>query len=215
MSEIFDISRPLNEDLAEWPGDAPFQFQFTKQIAKGDVVNLGKIGMSVHNGTHADGWFHFDAGAETVDRVPLENFFGPATVVDLTQKFSSGTAREIAIVDLKTASAQLQTAPRLLLKTGIWRDSAIFPEWISVIAQDVPDWLKARGVKLIGVDVPSVDAVDAKVLCNHHALYAARIAIVESLDLSEIKAGVYNFAALPLKITGGDGAPVRAVLWRD
>ena len=215
MSEIFDISRPLNQDLAEWPGDAPFHFEFTKQIAKGDVVNLGKLDMSVHNGTHADGWFHFDSGAETVDRVPLENFFGPATVVDLTQKFSPGTDREIAIADLETASAQLQTAPRLLLKTGIWRDSAIFPEWISVIAQDVPDWLKAGGVKLIGVDVPSVDAVDAKVLRNHHALYAARIAIVESLDLSEIKAGVYNFAALPLKITGGDGAPVRAILWRD
>ena len=215
MSEIFDISRPLNEDLAEWPGDVPFHFQFTKQIAKGDVVNLGKIDMSVHNGTHADGWFHFDSGAETIDRVPLENFFGPATIVDLTQKFSSGTEREITIVDLEAASAQLETAPRLLVKTGIWRDSKIFPEWISVIAQDVPDWLKARGVKLIGVDVPSVDAVDAKVLRNHHALYAARIAIVESLDLSEIKAGVYNFAALPLKITGGDGAPVRAVLWRD
>ena len=215
MSEIFDISRPLNEDLAEWPGDVPFHFQFTKQIAKGDVVNLGKIDMSVHNGTHADGWFHFDSGAETIDRVPLENFFGPATIVDLTQKFSSGTEREITIVDLEAASAQLETAPRLLVKTGIWRDSKIFPEWISVIAQDVPDWLKARGVKLIGVDVPSVDAVDAKVLRNHHALYAARIAIVESLDLSEIEAGVYNFAALPLKITGGDGAPVRAILWRD
>ena len=215
MSEIFDISLPLNEDLAEWPGDAPFQFEFTKQIAKGDVVNLGKIDMSVHNGTHADGWFHFDSGAETIDRMPLENFFGPATIVDLTQKFSSGIEREITIADLETASAQLQTAPRLLVKTGIWRDPTIFPEWISVIAQDVPDWLKARGVKLIGVDVPSVDAVDAKVLRNHHALYAARIAIVESLDLSEIQAGVYNFAALPLKITGGDGAPVRAVLWRD
>jgi arylformamidase len=214
VSEIFDISRPLSEDLAEWPGDAPFHFQFTKQIAKGDVVNLGKIDMSVHNGTHADGWFHFDSGAETIDRVPLENFFGPATVVDLTHKFSSGTEREITIVDLEAASEQLQRAPRLLLKTGIWRGSTIFPEWISVIAQDVPDWLKARGVKLIGVDVPSVDAVDAKVLRNHHALYAARIAIVESLDLSEIEAGVYNFAALPLKITGGDGAPVRAVLWR-
>jgi arylformamidase len=215
VSEIFDVSRPLNEDLAEWPGDVPFHFQLTKQIAKGDVVNLGKIDMSVHNGTHADGWFHFDSGAETVERVPLENFFGPATVVDLTQKFSSGAEREITIVDLETASAQLQKAPRLLIKTGIWRDSIIFPEWISVIAQDVPDWLKARGVKLIGVDVPSVDAVDAKVLRNHHALYAARIAIVESLDLNGIEAGVYNFAALPLKIAGGDGAPVRAVLWRD
>ena len=213
-SEIFDISRPLNEDLAEWPGDAPFHFEFTKQIAKGDVVNLGKIDMSVHNGTHADGWFHFDSDAETIDRVPLENFLGRAVVVDLSQKFSSGTQREISIVDLEEASTPLKTAPRLLIKTGIWRDPTVFPDWIPVIAQDVPEWLKARGVKLIGLDLPSVDAIDAKVLRNHHALYAARIAIVESLDLSEIEPGIYNFTALPLKIIGGDGAPVRAILWR-
>ncbi|MEY2480064.1 MAG: arylformamidase [Verrucomicrobiota bacterium] len=213
--KIFDISRPLNNDLAEWPGDAPFHFEFTKRIASGDVVNLGKIDMSVHNGTHADGWFHFDAQAETVDRVPLENFFGRAVVVDLSTKFSSGARDEIKIVDLESVAESLKEAPRLLIRTGIWRDSTIFPDWIPVLAQDVPAWLQARGVKLLGVDVPSVDAIDAKVLRTHHALYAARIAIVESLDLSEIEAGVYNFAALPLKIIGGDGAPVRAILWRD
>jgi arylformamidase len=97
----------------------------------------------------------------------------------------------------------------------VWHHSTVFPDWIPVIATDVADWLKARGVKLLGLDLPSVDAIDAKILCNHHALYAARIAIVESLDLSEIAPGIYNFAALPLKITGGDGAPVRAILWRD
>jgi arylformamidase len=215
MSEIFDISRPLNDDLAEWPGDAPFHFQFTKEIAKGDVVNLGKIEMSVHNGTHADGWFHFDSDAETIDRVPLGSFFGPAVVIDLTPKFSSDAEREITIVDLETVTAELKTAPRLLIKTSVWRDSTVFPNWIPMIAQDVADWLKARGVKLLGLDLPSVDAIDAKILRNHHALYAARIAIVESLDLSEIAPGIYDFAALPLKIIGGDGAPVRAILWRD
>jgi arylformamidase len=212
--KLFDISRPLSDDLAEWPGDEPFHFQFTKRIASGDVVNLGKIDMSVHNGTHADGWFHFDAKAKTVERVPLENFFGPAVVVDLTGKFSEKD-REIKIVDLESAAESLKEAPRLLIKTGIWRDSTVFPNWIPVLAQDVPAWLQARGTKLLGVDLPSVDAIDAKAMRNHHALYAGRIAIVESLDLSEIAAGVYNFAALPLKIIGGDGAPVRAILWRE
>ena len=63
--------------------------------------------------------------------------------------------------------------------------------------------------------MPSVDPIDAKVLVNHHALTAAKVAIVESLDLSEVEAGLYNFAALPLRIVGGDAAPVRAILWRD
>ena len=70
-------------------------------------------------------------------------------------------------------------------------------------------------VVLLGVDLPSVDPIDAKVLANHYALNAGNIAIVESLDLSAVEAGVYQFVALPLKIVGGDAAPVRALLWRD
>ena len=80
---------------------------------------------------------------------------------------------------------------------------------------DVAAWLQEKGVRLLGLDLPSVDLIDAKVLQNHHALGRAGIWIVESLDLSEVAAGLYDFAAFPLKISGGDGAPVRAVLWRD
>jgi arylformamidase len=84
-----------------------------------------------------------------------------------------------------------------------------------VIAADVPAWLQKNGVKLLGLDLPSMDEIDSKSLQNHHALARAGVAIVESLDLSEVAAGMYNLAALPLKIAGGDGAPMRAVLWRD
>jgi arylformamidase len=75
--------------------------------------------------------------------------------------------------------------------------------------------LEERGVKLLGFDVPSVDEITSKDLRNHHAIGAAGISIVESLDLSAVEAGRYNFIALPLKIAGGDGSPVRAVLWRE
>ena len=83
-----------------------------------------------------------------------------------------------------------------------------------MIAADVPVWLQKNGVKLLGVDLPSMDELDSKSLQNHHALARAGIAIIESLDLSDVAPGIYNFAALPLKIAGADGAPVRAVLWR-
>ena len=95
------------------------------------------------------------------------------------------------------------------------RDSAVFPLWIPVIASDVAEWLQTKGVQLLGLDLPSVDSIDAKVLANHHALARAGIWIIESLDLSAVSPGLYNFAAFPLKIAGGDGAPVRAILWRD
>jgi arylformamidase len=209
--KIFDISRPLFNGLAPWPGDTAFQYELKWKMAKGATVNVGAVTMGVHNGSHADAPFHFEQGAETIDRMPLETYLGKAVVVDLTEKFETDRSRQITIGDLDSSAE----APRLLLKTGVWSDSKTFPEWIPVIASDVAEWLGKRNVKLLGLDLPSVDSVDAKVLVNHHALAAAGIAVVESLDLSEISAGIYHFSALPLRITGGDAAPVRAILWQD
>jgi arylformamidase len=210
--KIFDISRPLFNGLAPWSGDTAFHYELKWKMAEGATVNVGAVTMGVHNASHADAPFHFEEGAPTIERMPLETYLGEAVVVDLTSRFDNGQRSEITIADLGPAA---EAAPRLLLKTGIWKDSKIFPEWIPVIAREVPKWLESRHVKLLGLDLPSVDSIDAKVLVNHHALAAANVAIVESLDLSEVEAGTYHLSALPLRISGGDAAPVRAILWRD
>jgi arylformamidase len=214
--KIWDISRTLSDDLAEWPGDEPFHFRLTRKIAEGQSVNLGAIGMSVHNGTHADARFHFDTNGESIEKAPLEIYLGRAAVVDLTQAFSQSKEKHlITVEDLQPHSEEIAESSRLLVKTSRWSDSTVFPNQIPVIAANVPSWLQKNGVKLLGLDLPSVDEIDSKSLQNHHALAGAGIAIVESLNLSGVGPGVYNFAALPLKIVGGDGAPMRAVLWRD
>ena len=213
---IWDISRTLSNDFAEWPGDEPFHYRVTRDIAKGQSVNLGAVTMSVHNGTHADARFHFDIKGESIEKTPLDIYLGRATVVDLAQAFFRSKEKHlITTEDLKPHAEDIAATSRLLVKTGRWSDSTIFPNQIPVIAADVPGWLQKNGVKLIGVDLPSMDEIDSKSLQNHHALARAGIAIVESLDLSEVAPGIYNLAALPLKIAGSDGAPVRAVLWRD
>src|SRR5438874_10835254 len=214
--KIWDISRTLSNDLAEWPGDEPCCFRLTRQKAKGESVNLGAISMSVHNGTHADAQFHFDTNGESIEKAPLETYLGRATVVDLAQAFLDSKEKHlITIEDLRPSAEVIAATSRVLVKTGRWSDSAVFPNQIPVIAADVPAWLQKNGVKLLGMDLPSVDEIDSKSLQNHHALARAGIAIVESLDLSDVGPGIYNFAALPLKIAGGDGAPMRAILWRD
>ena len=214
--KIWDISRTLSNDLAQWPGDEPFRFRLTNEIAKGASVNLGAITMSVHNGTHADARFHFDPKGESIEKAPLNPYVGRATVVDLAQSFVRSKQKHlITTEDLKPHAENIAATSRLLVKTGRWSDSRVFPDQIPVIAADVPAWLQKNGVKLLGVDLPSMDEIDSKSLQNHHALARAGIAIVESLDLSEVASGIYGFAALPLKIAGGDGAPMRAVLWRD
>ena len=214
--KIWDISRTLSSDLAEWPGDEPCRFQLTREKTKGESVNLGAISMSVHNGTHADARFHFDTNGESIEKAPLETYLGRATVVDLAQVFLDSKEKHlITIEDLRPSAEAIAATSRLLVKTGRWSDSTVFPNQIPVIAADVPAWLQKNGVRLLGMDLPSVDEIDSKSLQNHHALAHAGIAIVESLDLKDVAAGIYQFAALPLKIAGGDGAPMRAILWRE
>ena len=217
--KIIDITRTLSADLPEWPGDVRFRYQVNGRIADGLNVNVGSINMSLHNGTHADATYHFDDNGWTMERAELETYFGFAVVVDLSARYAAGAEAgrlpQVQISHLEYAADALQTAPRLLLKTNVWRDPKVFPDRIPTVAPDVPAWLQARGVKLLGLDVPSVDEIDAKELVNHHALGAARINIIESLDLSAVDGGVYNFVALPLKIAGGDGSPLRAILWRE
>src|SRR5262245_25722920 len=193
--KIFDISRTLSRETPPWPGDTPFQFELKWKMAEGASVNVGAINMSVHNGTHADAPFHFDQGGASIERMPLDTYFGDAVVLDLTKLFAkAGDEREknrqITIADLKDASDALKRAPKLLLKTNVWIDSKVFPDWIPVIAPDVAEWLGEHGVKLLGLDLPSVDPIEAKKLTNHHALAAAGIAILESLDLRDVAPGV-------------------------
>jgi arylformamidase len=214
--KIWDISRTLSDDLAEWPGDEPFHFQLTKKLAEGQSVNLGAISMSVHDGTHADAQFHFDGNGGSIEKASLEIYLGRAVVVDLTGAFSQSKEKHlITIEDLQPHAEAIGETSRLLIKTGRWNNSAVFPDQIPVIAADIAPWLQKNGVKLLGLDLPSVDEIDSKSLQNHHALAGAGIAIIESLDLGRVGSGIYNLAALPLKIAAGDGAPMRAVLWRD
>lgn len=214
MMEVIDISRPLSATLAAWPGDTPFTLKLNARIAEGATVNLGAISMSLHNGTHADATFHFESDGVTMERMPLEPYLGAAVVVDLVAQLRD-TRREITVEDLAPHEAAIRTTRRLLLKTNYWPDSSSFPEWIPVLSADVPSWLAASKLLLLGLDVPSVDSIHSKELRNHHSLGAAGIAIVESLDLTSASAGVYQLSALPVNICGGDGAPVRAVLWRE
>src|SRR5437867_5395605 len=127
--KIWDISRTLWNDLAEWPGDEPFHFRLTKKIADGQSVNLGAITMGVHNGTHADAQFHFDAAGESIEKAPLEVYLGRAVVVDLAESFSQRKEKQlITIEDLQAHAEEIGKTSRLLIKTGRWSDSAVRSE---------------------------------------------------------------------------------------
>jgi arylformamidase len=102
--------------------------------------------------------------------------------------------------------------PRVLFRTGGWPDTRRFPERIPVMEPDLPDWLGERDVVLVGVDLPSVDPLDSETLEIHHALGRNRIVIVEGLWLEDVPEGRYELIAVPLKIVGADGSPLRVLV---
>lgn len=204
---FIDVSRPLYAGAPHWPGDSDTQHRFTGRIAAGGACNISQLSLSVHNGTHADAPFHYNDRGETIDALAPELFIGPARVIDarghatFTEKLFAGLTRE-----------DLAATPRILFRTDTWTDLATFPTTWPLLDRALPAWLAAQGVKLIALDVPSVDELNNKDMAIHHLLDAANILILESLDLRRVEAGVYELIALPLKLRGGDGSPVRAVL---
>ncbi len=201
-----DISQPLQNDIAEWPGDTPFTFEVAFTKADTGSVNIGKMTTSTHMGTHIDAPFHFDDNGKRVLDLPIDLYIGRARVIDMTGAESIGRA-ELEGIDFEGAE-------RILLKTGSRPDAHVFPEKFTVLRADIGPLLKERGVRLIGVDTPSVDPEDSKLMEAHHALNDNGVMILENIVLHAVEPGDYELIALPLPLRDGDGSPVRAVLRR-
>ncbi|MHA6252658.1 arylformamidase [Oceanobacillus sp. CAU 1775] len=204
MTKWIDITQPLTNQLAHWPGDKSFSYNLSFTKEQTGSVNIGEIAMSVHNGTHVDAPYHYDSEGKTIDELPLELYIGKTLVVDVSFTDIIDEAA-FKTIDLKQAS-------RVLLKTSLPNNPNHFPEKMPVIDPSLASFLAEQGVKLLGVDIPSVDVVESKELQTHHALYEHGIYILENLMLDECEAGLYEMIALPLKIIGADGSPVRAVI---
>jgi len=205
--KLIDISRPLHTGMIVWPGDTPTDFSLAATIAGGQMCNVGRLVASMHAGTHVDAPYHFDDAGAKIDAVPLDAYVGPARVID-------ARGRDLLTPDL-FAPFDWSATPRALIRTDSWRDTSAFPDGWPRYSPELPAWLGAHGVGLIGMDFPSVDQPTSKDLPTHHALHAAGVLILENLDLSQAEPGLYELFALPLRIRGGDGSPVRAVLRRD
>ncbi len=204
---LIDITLPMSNGLPAWPGDTPCEFRLAWRMSDGASVNVGALITSVHSGTHADAPFHFLPGGRTIDQLDLAPYVGPAVVADVS-------GRDLIRLEDLPPQIDFRATPRLLLKTGAWRDITRFPESIPVLAPGVATSLHERGVILIGVDVPSVDVLDSKDLPVHHEIGRCGIYILENLNLRDVTPGAYELIALPLKIVAADGAPVRAALRR-
>jgi arylformamidase len=202
--KMIDISRRLENGMPVWPGDTAFQYEVSWSKAESGSVNVGSLSMSTHTGTHVDAPFHFDDNGKRIIELDLELYIGPVRVVDMIGKESIG-AKDLENVNLEGFQ-------RVLFRTLAWENSREFPEKIPFIEGDLGPYLAEKGIRLIGVDVPSVDPIDSKDLHAHHSLNENGIHILESVLLDQVEPGDYELIALPLPLVEGDGSPVRAVL---
>jgi arylformamidase len=202
--KLIDISRKLGRNVPTWPGDTPFSYEIAWAKADSGSVNVGKIEMSIHTGTHVDAPFHFDDEGKRIYDLDLQLYIGKALVVDMQNKESIGSS------DFEQIN--LLNVERVLLKTNSWENPEQFPGTIPFLRPDLAPFLGDKGVRLIGVDVPSVDPLDSKELAAHHALHEHGIHILEAVNLEHVEPGIYELIALPLPLAEADGSPVRAVL---
>ena len=200
-----DISIALAPGTPPWPGDTPFSCGWTWQMSAGASVNVSAFTSSPHVGTHADAPLHVAAKGMAADEMPLTVFTGPARVLTVDGAKTELTAADFAAI----GGARVE---RLLLRTGRSIADGSFPGAWPACSLDAVRGLLDRGLRLLGVDAPSVDERESKSLAVHHALFDAHAFILENLDLRGVPDGSYDLLALPVKLAGLDAAPVRAAL---
>jgi len=204
--KIFDITRPINPNLAVWPGDTPFSAQVMVAMAEGASSHLTTLTMSSHLGTHVDAPYHFINDDLTMEKAPLEAYVGPATVVTVQREAGPLTPSDFPDLDWSKVE-------RLLVHSvASAKPADQFPTQFVYPSPELADFMAEHGIALFGSDAPSMDDMDSKTLPGHKALRRHRIAILEGLLLTDVPDGTYELIALPLKIEGGDGSPVRAIL---
>jgi arylformamidase len=201
---LYDISPRVTPRLGVWPGDTPPGREVLLDLRRGDSVTLSTIRATVHLGAHADAPSHYGADAPDIASRDLGLYLGPCDVI----RVAAGRGTRVDVGDLP----RLPATPRLLLATGTFPDPARWNADFAALAPGLVELLAARGVRLIGIDTPSVDLMDSKDLPAHQAFLRHDMAILEGLVLAHVPEGRYELIALPLALEGFDASPVRAVL---
>jgi arylformamidase len=192
-----------------YEGDAPMNFEFLKDMRKGDGLTLSKYSLGAHSGTHIDAPMHFVRDGASIDKVPLEPLIGPARIIDIPDGVQAINAGELN-------RHHWRGSPRVIFRTRSslrgWMKSSTFHRDFAYIAPDAAQLLADAGVQLVGIDYISAEQFGAPAPMTHRILLGKGIPIVEGLALEGIRPGDYDLIVLPMKVAGHEGAPARAVL---
>lgn len=204
MGRLIDITPLISERIAVWPGDTPYTYTPNLRIAEGANIDLGEIRSTVHLGAHADSSSHYHGEGKGIEARDLDAYYGPCDVLEVRVPRGERVRPEHLVGE--------PTTERVLFKTGTFPDPDAFNEDFAAFSPELLEWVADRGVRLVGIDTPSSDLFTSKTLDAHQVLYERDLAVLEGLVLDHVAPGRYTLIALPLKLEGADGSPVRAAL---
>jgi arylformamidase len=205
--EIIDVSMEISEEMIYYPGNPQPEIEKYREIPE-DSTTESKITFGSHTGTHVDAPQHIQEGGETVEELDLENFYGDAQVLDLTD-----CKEKVDRKDLENANV---TEEIVLLKT----DNSLqryeeFREDFTYLTLEGVEYLIEQGVETVGIDYLSLVEFDGgQKATEAHGLANQEMTVIEGLDLRDVEPGKYVFSGMPMKMAT-DGAPMRAVLIVD
>jgi len=229
---LVDLTHPFNEDSVYWPTAETFQKTevFHGHTEGGWFYAAYNFTAAEHGGTHIDAPIHFAEGAFTTDQVPLEQLIGPGFVIDVTRQAAEDADYLVSAADIEAFEAEHGRLPAgaiVLLNTG---RAALYPDRASYMGTaergaeavaklhfpglglDGARLLVARGIGAVGIDTPSIDYGQSKDFAAHVELMTNNIPAFENVaDMSELPPTGSRIIALPMKIEGGSGGPLRII----
>lgn len=208
MSRIYDVSVSVRTGGLVYPGNPEILIEPQQAISQGAGANVSRVTFGSHTGTHVDAAKHFFDDGQTIDRIPLEKFLGPAILL----AFDEPDRVSVGADDLRKHS--LEGAKRVLIRTRNSKrlDNPEFDKGYAFLEPDGAEYLVSIGVELVGVDYLSIEQFHSGHHKTHRTLLEKDVVIIEGLSLSEPAPGSYELVCLPLKLEGLDGAPARALL---
>ena len=227
-----DLTYAFDSTTIYWPTAKPFRLEVVsaQRTPAGYYYAANNFAAAEHGGTHLDAPVHFAEGKLSADQIPVTRLAGPAVVIDVSGQAAADRDFRVALADLEAWERDHTPIPEgtvVLIRTGWgsrWPDrarylgttktgAAALPELhFPGIHPDAARWLVARKVRAVGIDTPSIDYGQSTTFETHQILFAADIPAFENLaHLSAVPATGAFVIALPMKIRGGSGGPLRIV----
>ena len=206
--KLIDISPLITPNIAVFPGDTPFSQEFLLSFKEQSHIDLSTIRSTVHLGAHTDAPSHYHCDGESIEKRDLNFYFGPCQVLEVQAEASER-------LNIQHLKGKKITQPRVLFKTSSFPDPNKWNDNFNSLSPELIDFLKEKGVILVGIDTPSIDPANDQKLLSHNAIFKNNMAILEGVILQKINEGTYTLIALPLNIKDSDASPVRAVLIKE